>query len=268
MPSNDVEMKSENIVYIRGKRLEMDAVLNPIVMDAPGSSQWASEIQLADPYPHLSVSNWFNPDLLNLILEEFELYGEENLRRLKSGYQDVHRSGMENRLGPATELYFSIINSNWFVQLLSSISGVPDLIVDHTRYGGGMHDTLKGGHFDIHSDYNRHIHTGLTNKMVFITYLTPGWQPGWSGELELWDAQSKHCVTKIAPKFGQSVLLLNGKHNYHGHPSAWNAPNGISRRSVANYYFINEFAKYDSSVYNDSIYIAPTHYDRMVVSDQ
>lgn len=264
MPSVDVVHLSNHLVIIRGKCLDMYEILNPDLKDLQLQTQWADALNRAAPYPHLAVSNWFNPLLLELIAEEFDSYKNNNLRHLKTGYQDVHRSTLGDALGPATELYFAIINSNEFVQLLSRLTGIANLIVDHTRYGGGMHDTLTGGHFDIHSDYNRHIHTGLTNKMVFITYLTPNWQPEWNGELELWDAQSKHCVTKIAPAFGQSVLLLNGKNNYHGHPSQWNAPAGISRRSVANYYFANDFAKYDSSVYNDSIYIKPNRYDKLV----
>lgn len=264
MPREEVENPRNHLMIIRGQRLNMREIMSPDLKNLELHAQWSDKLSHAAPYPHLVVSNWFNPLLLELMAEEFDSNKNTNMHRLKTGYQDVHRSELCTTFGPATELYFSIINSNEFVRLLSNITGIPNLIVDHTRYGGGMHNTFKGGHFDIHSDYNRHIHTGLTNKMVFITYLTPNWQPDWKGELELWDAQIKQCVTKIAPAFGQSVLLLNGKNNFHGHPSHWNAPAGISRRSVANYYFANDFAQLDSSVYNDSIYIKPTRQDKLV----
>lgn len=260
-----IEYSKDHCVIIRGKYLDMRELVNPDLYSAKMREQWSKQLLAAAPYPHLSAVDWFNPDLLNLIIEEFELNEQQRLLRLHTNYQDVHRSEYQETLGPATELYFSLINSSWFVQLLSTISGVANLIVDHTRFGGGMHSTKRGGHFAIHSDYNRHRETGLTNKMVFITYLNH-WQEDWGGELELWDSQAKVCVSKIKPDFGRSVLLLNGKNNFHGHPNPWNAPNSAPRRSVANYYFANDFAKLDSSVYRGSIYSSPEIADKVIDS--
>lgn len=264
LKDSGVELNGENIICIRGRSFNLYELVNPALYDAAHQEVWAAQLKAAIPYPHLSVAEWFNPDFLNLILEEFELNKSNDWRVAKNSYVDFRRSIMGEYLGPATELYFSIINSSWFVRLLSKISNIPNLIVDHERYGGGMHETVSGGHFSIHSDFNRHVKNGLSNKMVFITYLTPDWQPEWAGDLELWDADSKQCITKVAPTFGQSVLMLNGKGHYHGHPSIWNAPKGITRRSVANYYYVNEFAKFDSSEHYDSIYISPSRYDRAV----
>lgn len=258
-----VEHSREHCVYIRGQHLDMRELVSPDLSSVKLQEQWKKHIQSAAPYPHLSVTEWFNPDLLNLIIEEFEISEQQRLLRLHTSYQDVHRSQYQETLGPATELYFSLINSSWFVQLLSNLTGVGNLIVDHSRFGGGMHTTKRGGHFAIHSDYNRHKETGLTNKMVFITYLSD-WQQDWGGELELWDCQGKQCVTKINPELGRSVLMLNGRQNYHGHPTPWNAPDGAARRSVANYYFANDFAKLDSSVYNGSVYISPANTDKII----
>ncbi|HNG61801.1 MAG TPA: 2OG-Fe(II) oxygenase [Cellvibrionaceae bacterium] len=262
---NEIELKANDSAFsIRGHTFRLDELVNPLLYDPVQQDRWATLLQTAAPYPHLNVMDWFNKDFLNLILEEFVLSKNLDWRVAQTDMVNFRRSVLGEYLGPATELYFTIVNSGWFVQLLSQISGVGDLIVDHSRYGGGMHETVKGGYFSVHSDFNRHVTTGLTNKMVFITYLTPGWQPDWAGELELWDKDNKQCITKIAPNFGRSVLMLNGKGHYHGHPSIWNAPAGIPRRSVANYYYVNEYAAFDRSEHYDSIYISPNQSEKFV----
>lgn len=261
---SEIELGNNSAIIIRGHKFQLDELVNPQLYDQVQQDRWATLLQTAAPYPHLSVSDWFNKDFLALILEEFELNKQVNWRLAQNNMVNFRRSVLGEQLGPASELYFSIVNSNWFVQLLSTISGVANLIVDHTRYGGGLHETVNGGFFSIHSDFNRHIHNGLANKMVFITYLTPNWQPEWAGELELWDKQNKQCVTKVTPEFGRSVLMLNGEGHYHGHPSVWNAAEGVCRRSVANYYYVNEYAAFDRSEHYEGVYISPNSTEKMV----
>jgi Rps23 Pro-64 3,4-dihydroxylase Tpa1-like proline 4-hydroxylase len=262
--SNDVQITDEFSITIRGHKFNIDELVCAKLHNIEQQEQWATQLNNASPFPHLAAVDWFNPDFLQLILEEFDLNAVKDWREVKSDYVNFRRSVLGDYLGPATELYFSIINSSWFVLLLSKVSSIQNLIVDHTRYGGGMHETVNGGHFSVHSDFNRHVQNGLANKMVFITYLTPNWQPDWGGELELWDAQQKKCVNKVAPKFGQSLLMINGPKNFHGHPSVWNAPFGVPRRSIANYYYVNEYARFDSSEHYDSVYVLPKRADKFV----
>ncbi|HEY6528345.1 MAG TPA: 2OG-Fe(II) oxygenase [Cellvibrionaceae bacterium] len=262
--SNDVQVIDEFTISIRGRKFTFEELVDPALYSAEQQDQWAVQLQNAAPFPFLAVNSWFNPDFLALIMEEFDLNATKDWREVKSDYVNFRRSVLGDYLGPATELYFTLINSSWFVLLLSKITSIPNLIVDHTRYGGGMHETVNGGYFSVHSDFNRHIQNGLANKMVFITYLTPNWQPEWGGELELWDAQQKTCVNKITPKFGQSLLMINGPKHFHGHPSIWNSPEGIPRRSIANYYYVNEYANFDRSEHYDSVYVLPKRADKIV----
>jgi Rps23 Pro-64 3,4-dihydroxylase Tpa1-like proline 4-hydroxylase len=140
---------------------------------------------------------WFNPLLLELVLEEFDLYATRDWRNENSKYETTRRSLMGAQFGPASQLYFGIVNSGWFATLLSQVTGVEDLIPDVTLYGGGLHETRNGGKFGIHRDFDRQRRTGLRNEMVFITYLNKGWKPEWRGALELWDKKSIACVTKL-----------------------------------------------------------------------
>lgn len=263
--SKNTDVKaSDTTISIRGVRFNYHELVNPNIINPSYQHQLQAQLLSAAPYPHVQIPECFNPDFLQLILEEFDTHKSADWRMARSDMVYFHRSVNNLYLGPASEVYFSLINSGWFVNALSLISGVANLIVDQGRLGGGMHDTPAGGYFSVHSDFNRHQQTGLANKMVFITYLTHDWCPAWGGELELWDSEQKCCVQKIAPEFGKTLLMLNGPKHFHGHPSVWNAPVGVNRRSVANYYFINEFAAFDRSEYYPSVYITPNSAERIV----
>ncbi len=200
-------------------------------------------LRTARPFEHLVVENWFNPTLLELVYEEFDLFGDAGWKHLQNSYEDTRRSAHHARFGPATQLYFAIVNSGWFVDLLAAVSGVEDLIPDPFLHGGGMHETRAGGGFGIHRDFDRHVRHGLSNRMVFITYLNKGWEPAWDGALELWDAEKSACVRRVEPEFGRSILLQHGPSSYHGHPRPLRVPNGRVRRSVAAYYYTNPLAE-------------------------
>lgn len=238
-----VESGSGNLIYIRGKRINLDDLVNSQLSDKGIVKALREKMLNAEPYQHIVTQDWFNPTLLELVHEEFGLMGQRNWRKVHYNYQSAYRSRNNIEFGPATNLYFSLVNSGWFLNLLSQITQVNDLIADPMLYGGGLHETRKGGGFGVHTDFTRHINNGLRNEMVFITYLNKNWDPSWSGALELWDSTSKHCVRKIEPEFGCSLLMRNGPVNYHGHPTPLNTPSGYVRRSITSYYYTNPLAK-------------------------
>ena len=84
-------------------------------------------------------------------------------------------------LGPASRIYFVIVNSGWFTELLSSLTGVQELVVDQTLRFGGLHESRRGGKFSIHRDFERNACTGLKNEMALLTYLNEHWEPQWNG---------------------------------------------------------------------------------------
>ena len=112
------------------------------------------------------------------------------------------RSVLGARLGPASQLYFDVVNSGWFTEWVSSVTAVPYLLPDPKLFGGGLHESRPGATFAVHRDFNLHRHLGLKNEMVFITYLNKGWQREWGASLELWDAERKQPVTSVLPEFG------------------------------------------------------------------
>jgi len=226
-------------VYIRGRRLDLASLVSPRLFDPAYRSELRRQLRNASPFPHLVVDDWFDPTLLELIEEEFDPAARQHWRVIQDEHQHFHRSTTHEALGHASQIYFSLVNSGWFVALLGEIIDVDDLISDPTLAGGGLHETRTGGKFAVHRDFDKHGLYGLENMMVFITYLNKGWNPEWGAALELWRADPSECVRTIVPELGRSVLLLNGPNSFHGHPEPMQAPEDRPRRSVASYYYRN-----------------------------
>jgi hypothetical protein len=228
---------ASDFLCIRGTRLPWRELVDPRLFDAGHRELLRQSLQTAQPYEHLVVDGWFHPDLLRLAREEFDLYPFDDHRDLDRAYENTVRSPRYPVLGPATATYFAIVNAGWFVALMSELTGVPQLIPDPTLHNAGLHESRRGGKFAIHRDFERSECTGLYNEMVLLTYLNEGWDPAWNGALELWDAERAHCVRKVEPELGRSIVMRNGATHFHGHPTPLATPEQQVRRSLASYYY-------------------------------
>ncbi|MCW7539581.1 2OG-Fe(II) oxygenase [Aquabacterium sp. A7-Y] len=249
------EPPSASFVSIRGRRLAFSELINPRVFETDYQLQLTQQTRDAKPFPHFVVDGMFNPDLLRLVAEEFGGAGEGGWRVVQTKHELTHRSTPGARLGPASKLYFSLVNSPAFLELLSAVTGVEELITDPKLYGGGLHETRNGGRFGIHRDFNRHPCTGLDNEMVLITYLNEDWDRAWGGALELWDGEAKNCVREVWPDFGRTILMRHCDVSYHGHPHPLQAPEGRTRRSVACYYYSYSNARRERERRNTSLFL-------------
>jgi hypothetical protein len=235
--------KGVDHVTIGGRRLELAELVASRLFDADYIKDLRVQMCNARPFEHLVVEGWFHPVLLDLVREEFDRVDAPGWRNVRSAQENTLRSRVATRLGPASELYFGILGSGWFLDLMSELSGVEDLFGDPQKYNGGLHETRSGGYFAIHRDFDRHRRTGLRNEMVLITYLNRDWDPLWGGALELWDGDAKRCIKQIQPDFGRSVIMRHGPTSFHGHPSRLATPANRSRRSVAAYYYSDPTAR-------------------------
>jgi hypothetical protein len=252
-----------DFVSIRGIQLDLSKLVDPRLFDAAHRAELRQQLQDATPFEHLVLDGWFSPDLLKLAWEEFDLYPFRDERETKSKYENTVRSPRNPVLGPASRLYFDVVNSGWFTELLSAVTGVTELLVDQTLRNGGLHESRRGGKFSIHRDFERNACTGLKTEMVLLTYLNETWDPSWNGALELWDADRGQCVRKIEPQLGRSVLMRNGPVNFHGHPTPLAIPEGQVRRSLASYYYSNAVGWNRHRGHASSVYLYVDRSDRV-----
>ncbi|HMJ06001.1 MAG TPA: 2OG-Fe(II) oxygenase, partial [Chthoniobacterales bacterium] len=103
--------------------------------------------------------------------------------------------------------------------------------------GGGLHETLRGGHLGVHADFNVHGRLRVERKLNLLIYLNQDWEDDYGGQLELWDRRMKGCAVRVKPVFGRAVIFNTALDSFHGHPDPLNCPSDRSRRSIATYYY-------------------------------
>jgi len=255
--------ESADQVRIRGVELPLADLVDRSLFTVEHREQLRERLKSASPFPHLVLDGLFNPALLDLVAEEFDFFPHSGWTEVKTRYESTRRSVLGPTLGPASQIYFDLVNSGWFTEWLSSITEVPYLLPDPKLFGGGLHESRTGATFAVHRDFDRHRHLGLKNEMVFITYLNKGWHPDWGSALELWDKKADRCVTSVQPEFGRTIVLPHGPTSYHGHPKPLQAPDGRPRRSVAAYYYTSPLAGEQEGDASASIFMRTHRSDRI-----
>ena len=159
-----------------------------------------------------------------------EFYGQ----RGKSATRDVGKMGAETRA------IIAEMNSPGFVSWLEDLTGIAGLQPDHSLAGGGIHQIRRGGFLKVHTDFNWHAGLQLHRRVNVLLYLNEDWQAEWGGALELWKPDMSACGALILPLLNRLVIFSTTDESYHGHPDPLACPEGVSRNSIALYYYAAE----------------------------
>lgn len=206
------------------------------------------------PFPHIVLDNLFKPESLLRPYREFPTPGDgfwwkyENPLENKFARNDLHN------LPLSIQDLINELQSNRFVSLLQSITGIHGLIVDHELNGGGCHSISRGGFLGVHSDYNYHPTSRLDRRINVLVYLNAGWDPDWGGNLELWNRDMSRCITSIVPDFNRTVIFNVTDWAYHGHPDPLDCPAHVTRKSIAMYYYTNGRPDHEKSEPHSTIF--------------
>jgi hypothetical protein len=198
-----------------------------------------TEYANAKPYPHVVFDNFFDPALLDTVLTEFPKPGQIKWQKFDNGQEIKLASAREASFGPVTRLLLYHLNSMTFLQFLSEVTGIPNLISDPGFEGGGLHQIVRGGKLGVHADFNRHRDYGLDRRLNLLVYLNKDWRAEYGGNLELWDRDMTKCEARVAPLFNRVMVFGTTDFTYHGHPDPLQCPEGMTRKSMALYYFSN-----------------------------
>eukprot|EP01036_Dinobryon_divergens_P022629 gene22632-30904_t len=152
----------------------------------------------------------------------------------------------ELSFGPSQNRLINFFKSSIFISFLEILTGIPGLVFDPHYYGGGLHQTLPGGHLSIHADFNWHGELHMWRRVNVFLYLNPDWDPAWGGELQLWDSMVGDMRRTISPTANTLVIFSSSDNTFHGHPDPLHSPAGVSRKSIALYYYTTEPGPYQS----------------------
>jgi len=197
----------------------------------------------AVPYPHVFIDNFVNDtNMLDVIVEEYNHYrcwGHDAIslpHQVKKFFSPWCDENIKD-IPSVTKNLIDYLNSQPVLDKLEKLTGITGLIADPHLNGGGMHRIDSGGRLSVHADYNRHIFKPWYRRINLLLYLNKHWQPNWGGDLQLWNKDMTVMVKSTQPLFNRAVIFNTTPTAYHGHPHPLNSPEGVSRYSIAMYYF-------------------------------
>lgn len=197
------------------------------------------EYMKADPFPHIYFDNFFNPEMLQKVLDEFpDLKAKPMLEYDEPGQVKKATQG-EYRFGEYTKAFAHFLNSQPFLEFLAHLTGIWTVLPDPYFEGGGFHEILPGGYLKIHADFNKHRWSKLDRRLNVLVYLNKEWDEEWGGHFELWDREMKGCRQKLLPIFNRMAIFSTTDFSYHGHPDPLRCPPDRSRKSFALYFYTN-----------------------------
>jgi len=193
----------------------------------------------ADPFPNIYFDDFFIPEKLQEVLTESpDLTSNPDLKFSDANQVKLASKG-EYRFGSRTLTFMHFLNSQPFLEFLSTLTGIDNLIPDPFFDGGGCHQIQPGGMLKIHADFNKHPHTKLDRRLNVLVYMNQDWHEEYGGHFELWDTEMKGCRKKILPLFNRMALFSTTSNSYHGHPNLLTCPPDRTRKSLALYYYTN-----------------------------
>lgn len=148
-----------------------------------------------------------------------------------------------DRCADSIQRVFRALQSEEFLELVRQITGISNLENDPFLHGAGLHFHENGGHLGLHLDYDIHPVTGKQRRVNIIIFLNPKWvTEEYHGELELWDRDLTHCVTKVAPLWNRMALFQTTDISYHGLPTPICLPedSGVRGRMSMAIYYVSE----------------------------
>ena len=218
----------------------IDAKTGTIAPEAVGDrgKELAESYRTARPFPHVVLENAFPEALLRTLMKGFERPADSNLNETYDRAQERFKTSFHpDTLAAEQRAIFYAFNSRPFLRLMQNITGIKGLIPDPYFLGAGLHEIKQGGHLSIHADFNHHVPMNLERRINVLIYLNDDWKDEYGGQLELWTSDMSAKVVSLVPVFNRCVIFDTTSESQHGNPVAIDHPQGVSRKSIALYYY-------------------------------
>ncbi|HEU0043882.1 2OG-Fe(II) oxygenase [Sphingomonas sp.] len=201
-------------------------------------TELTEQYNAASPFPHIVIDDFLPASLLDKVLDHCErLRANEDAATFERPQEKFKTSYQPDGMDDALRQIFYSFNSKPFIKLMENITGIKGLIPDPYFLGAGIHEIKQGGHLSVHADFNHHKPMNLERRINVLIYLNKDWKKEYGGSLELWDEQMTTREHDIVPAFNRCVIFNTTSNSQHGNPEPINHPQGISRKSIALYYY-------------------------------
>ena len=193
------------------------------------------------PFPHIVLKNLWDESQLSLVAQECQSCTDWDEEKQFVGATGKRSFSTIAKLPVNVRMLINFCNSPVFLSELEILTGEDGLIPDPYLYGGGIHSTLNNGFLKLHTDFNWHQRLKLYRRLNVLIYLNKEWNKSWGGELELAVSRNGKLSSElyITPDFNKTVIFTTTDKSFHGHPDPMKLPAGVSRNSIALYYYLS-----------------------------
>jgi Rps23 Pro-64 3,4-dihydroxylase Tpa1-like proline 4-hydroxylase len=197
----------------------------------------------ASPFPHAVIDNFLPETIANQLADEFPGPKFSGFKQPDNEYQQGKLGRVQDNdfqgVPSFTRHMLNELNGKVFLDFLETMTGISGLIGDPHFHGGALHQILPGGKLAIHADFNLDKRRKLDRRVNVLIYLNRNWRDEYGGHLELWDERMTRYEKKISPIFNRCIIFNTTSNSYHGHPDPLRCPEGMTRNSIALYYYTN-----------------------------
>ncbi|MEL7084480.1 MAG: 2OG-Fe(II) oxygenase [Cyanobacteria bacterium J06597_1] len=208
-------------------------------------SKYRSQFDVAKPFRHLCIDNFFEPMSAEQALKDFPTF---NNQKAINEFGKVGKKAVNTNISSISDFYSALdryLKSQEFLSTISELTGISDLQPDPKMYGGGTHENLHGQGLDAHVDFNYDPETGYHRRLNLLLYLNKEWMEEWGGSIELHSNPRKpesNSILQFLPLFNRAVLFETNEYSWHGFPRI-NLPNDkrhLSRKCLSIYLYTKD----------------------------
>jgi hypothetical protein len=208
-------------------------------------SQYQETFQSSQPFKYLVIDNFFAADVLEKLLQDFPSFERS---KAISEVGKVGGKAVNENLADISDNYRDLANyiaSAEFLDTISQLTGIKNLIHDPSFYGGGTHENLNGQELDAHVDFNMDERRWYHRRLNLILFLNKEWEENWGGCLELHKnprQPEENEIRSFIPIFNRCIIFETNEYSWHGF-SKINLPpekQHLSRKSISIYLYTKD----------------------------
>jgi Rps23 Pro-64 3,4-dihydroxylase Tpa1-like proline 4-hydroxylase len=216
------------------------------------------KIRTAVPFPHFYIDNFLEETFADEIYNAFPSFGDaQKIGREFSTVNEQKKIQITDasKFPSAIAKLNQLLASPEFLDIISDLMGIPNLIADPDLIGGGIHETNTGGRLDVHVDFNFLDNRKWHRRLNILIYFNKDWKEEYGGFFEIWDKNVRECHGSFAPIFNRVFVFETSEISFHG-VTPLTCPPEIMRKSFAAYYYTKEAPEGWSGQNHDTIFKA------------
>lgn len=232
----------------------------------------------AKPFRHACVEDFLEPRWAETLLAEFPVFDPN---KAVDEFGKIGRKAVRTDMREISDRYrefFDYISSQPFLDAVSAMTGIPDLLFDTQMYGGGTHENLEGQALDAHVDFNYDQDRKLHRRINLLIYLNKEWDVSWGGAIQLHSDPRDWVHDQVKTfncNFNRCLMFETNEHSWHGFEQI-RLPaekHGLTRKCISIYLYTRERPAEEIVPVHGTFYVQrslPGHYvagHRLVAAD-